>query len=121
MKAELAKLKEIDDKNKLKWKTRLGIPLRFELSMSKEEILEEKKIDLDFVKWLDIGDQDPAKILVFVEQTILIEHSRFDKNMYLNKQIEEFYVKVDSELRHKYNDFKNVKKRIDELEELMDL
>lgn len=58
--------------------------MRFELPMSKEEVLEEKKIDLDFVKRMDIGEMDPAKILTFIEQTILIENEKFDKNQYLN-------------------------------------
>jgi len=58
--------------------------LRFELPISKEEVLEEKKIDLDFVKRMDIGEMDPAKILTFIEQTILIENEKFDKNQYLN-------------------------------------
>lgn len=58
--------------------------MRFELPISKEEVLEEKKIDLDFVKRMDIGEMDPAKILTFIEQTILIENEKFDKNQYLN-------------------------------------
>lgn len=66
VKAEIAKLKEIEDKLKQKWKTKLSIPLWFELPMTKEEILEEKKIDLDFVKKMDIGELDPAKVLVYI-------------------------------------------------------
>lgn len=121
VKAEMAKLRDIEEKNKQKWKTKLGIPLRFDLPVSKEEILQEKKIDLEFVKRMDIGEIDPAKVLTFIHQTILIESQKFDKNQYLNSQIEYFYVHVDNELRKKYQDIKNVKKRIEELEELLDL
>jgi hypothetical protein len=85
VKAEMAKMKEIEEKNKAKWKTKLGLPVRFELAMSKEDILEEKKVDLEFVQRMDIGEVDPAKVLVFIQKTILIEHSKFDKNQYLNK------------------------------------
>jgi hypothetical protein len=50
VKAEIAKLKEIEEMNKKKWKAKLALPLRFDLPLTKEEILEEKKIDLDFVR-----------------------------------------------------------------------
>lgn len=85
MKLEIAKLKEIEEKTKLKWKSKLGLPVWFELPLTKEEILQEKKINLEFVKKMDIGELDPAKVLVFIEQTILLESQKFDKNQYLNK------------------------------------
>ena len=93
VKAELAQLKVIEEKNKLKWKTKLGLPPKLELPKTKEEILAEKKIDLDYIEKLDVGNNiDPAKILTYIQMTILNEAQKYDKNQYLNKQIEEFYV-----------------------------
>ena len=40
--------------------------------------------------------------------------------MYLNIQIEQFYIQVDNILRKKMTDLKNVKKRIGELEEIQE-
>jgi len=51
----------------------------------------------------------------------LIEAQKFDKNQYLNRSIEDFYIHVDNLLRSKMGDIKKVKKRVDELEELLDL
>ena len=74
VKAELAQLKVIEEKNKLKWKTWLGLPPKLELPKTKEEILAEKKIDLDYIEKLDVGNNiDPAKVLTYIQMTILNE------------------------------------------------
>lgn len=60
--------------------------MKFELPVSKEEILAEKKIDLDFIEKLDVGNNiEPAKVLTFIQMTILHEAQKYDKNQYLNK------------------------------------
>lgn len=51
----------------MKWRQKLGLPLKFELPITKEEVLAEKKINLEFVEKLDVGNNiEPAKVLTFI-------------------------------------------------------
>lgn len=121
VKAELKKLKEIENNNKTKWKFKLGLPKNFDIPMSREELLAEPKLDASLINRMDLGEVDPAKVIIYLQKTILDEKVLLDKNIYLNSQIEIFYRQVDSELKNKYDSIKNVKKRVDELDELLDL
>ena len=66
VKAEKFRQAEIDKANAAKWKWKLNLPAKFELPMTKEQILQNEIVDEKFVKRLDLGDVDTTKVLTFI-------------------------------------------------------
>jgi len=66
VKAELKKLKEIENNNKTKWKFKLGLPKNFDIPMSRDELLAEPKLDASLINRMDLGEVDPAKVIIYI-------------------------------------------------------
>ena len=81
-----------------KWKFRLGLPPKLDLTDHKDKILKEEVITERFVNSLDLGDIDAPKVVTFINRTIKDKERKFSKNEYLSNQIELFYLQVDGKL-----------------------
>ena len=104
-----------------KWKFRLGLPPKLDLTDHKDKILKEEVITERFVNSLDLGDIDAPKVVTFINRTIKDKERKFSKNEYLSNQIELFYLQVDGKLWKQMKDIKKVKERVGQLEEIFDM
>ena len=90
--AEAAEIVKAENKVRLeaewalaaKWKFRLSLPPKLDLSDHKDKISKEKVISEKFVESLDLGDIDLQKVVTFINWTIKDKEQKFDKNEYLS-------------------------------------
>ena len=103
-----------------KWKFKLKLPKNFLLPVTAEE-LQGVKVDEKYLEKIGVEEANYQKVKMYIEMTHPERSEEFNKNAYLDKQIEEFFLKCEDALKAKRGDIDKLRKRVEELEELNEL
>jgi hypothetical protein len=74
-----------------RWKFKLGLDDAFELPIPIDQI-DVNKVDEKFLKKMDMPGISLATIKLYIEQVCPQRTEEFNKHVYLNKCIEDFYL-----------------------------